>query len=53
MPARDCAALIPQCLAAVGAQTYRGPLDVTVAVAPSRDGTDQVLADTRIGLPCR
>ena len=51
MPARDCAALIPECLAAVGAQTYRGPLDVTVAVAPSRDGTHQVLADTRIGLP--
>ena len=51
MPARDCAGLIPECLAAVGAQTYRGPLDVTVAVAPSRDGTHQVLADTRIGLP--
>ena len=51
MPARDCAGLIPECLAAVGAQTYRGPLDVTVAVAPSGDGTHQVLADTRIGLP--
>ena len=51
MPARDCAGLIPECLAAVGAQTYRGPLDVTVAVAPSGDGTHQVLADTRTGLP--
>ena len=51
LPARDCAALIPECLSAIGSQTYEGPIDVTVAVAPSRDGTEQVLADTRIGLP--
>ena len=51
VPARDCAALIPECLLAVESQTYEGPIDVTVAVAPSRDGTEQVLAGTRIGLP--
>ena len=51
VPARDCAGLMPECLAAIGAQTYGGPIDVTVAVAPSRDGTEQVLADTRIGMP--
>ena len=36
---------------AVESQTYEGPIDVTVAVAPSRDGTEQVLAGTRIGVP--
>ena len=51
VPARDCAGLMPECLAAIGAQTYGGPIEVTVAVAPSRDGTEQVLADTRIGMP--
>ncbi len=51
VPARDCARLLPECLEAIGSQTYGGPIDVTVAVAPSRDGTEQVLADSRIGLP--
>ena len=51
VPARDCAALIGECLAAVGAQTYRGPVDVTVAVAPSRDGTEQAVAGSGIELP--
>lgn len=51
VPARDCAALIPECLSAIGSQTYRGPIDVTVAVGPSHDGTDQVLAGSCIGLP--
>lgn len=51
IPARDCAALIPECLAAVESQTYEGPIDVTVAVAPSRDGTEQVVAGAGLGLP--
>lgn len=51
VPARDCAAVIPECLAAIGAQTYRGPIDVTVAVAPSRDGTEQAVAGAGIELP--
>ncbi len=51
VPARDCAAVIPACLAAIGAQTYRGPVDVTVAVAPSRDGTEQTVAGAAIDLP--
>ena len=51
VPARDCAALIPECLSAIGSQTYRGPIDVTVAVAPSRDGTEQALAGNSSGLP--
>ena len=53
VPARDCAAVLPECLASVESQTYEGPIDVTVAVAPSRDGTEQVLAGTRMGLPLR
>ncbi|MYJ82002.1 MAG: glycosyltransferase family 2 protein [Acidimicrobiaceae bacterium] len=51
VPARDCAALIPECLSAIGSQTYQGPIDVTVALAPSGDGTENVLADSSIGLP--
>jgi len=51
VPAKDCASLIGECLAAVESQTYPGPIDVTVAVAPSRDGTEPALAGTRIGLP--
>lgn len=44
VPARDCADVLAGCLEAVGHQTYRGPMDVTVAVAPSTDGTEQLLA---------
>ncbi|MCY4663121.1 MAG: glycosyltransferase family 2 protein [Acidimicrobiaceae bacterium] len=51
VPARDCAAVIPECLAAIGSQTYRGPIDVTVAVAPSRDGTERTVAGTDIEIP--
>ena len=53
VPARNCAELLPGCLAAIGSQTYRGPLDLTVAVAPSDDGTEQVLANTSMELPLR
>ena len=53
VPARDCAAVIPECLSAIGSQTYQGPIDVTVAVGLSRDGTEQVLAGSCIGLPLR
>ena len=43
--------MIEECLAAIGSQTYRGPVDVTVAVAPSRDGTEQAVAGSGIELP--
>lgn len=51
VPARDCAEVLGDCLGAIGAQTYRGPMDVTVAVAPSGDGTGQVLAETSLEMP--
>ena len=51
VPARDCAAVIGDCLEAIGSQTYRGPIDVTVAVAPSRDGTEQAVLGSGIELP--
>ncbi|MDE0162684.1 MAG: glycosyltransferase family 2 protein [Acidimicrobiaceae bacterium] len=53
VPARDCAAAIGECLSAIGAQTYRGAVDVTVAVAPSHDGTAQAVASAGIELPVR
>ena len=51
VPARNCAELVGDCLGAIGSQTYRGLIDVTVAVAPSSDGTRQVLADTFLEIP--
>lgn len=51
VPARNCAGVLGDCLGAIGAQTYRGPMDVTVAVAPSRDGTRRVLAETSLEMP--
>lgn len=51
VPARDCAEVIAGCLAAIGAQIYRGRIDVTVAVAPSADGTERVLAATSMDVP--
>ena len=51
VPARDCAAVIGECLAAIGSQTYRGAVDVTVAVAPSRDGTEQAVTGNGMELP--
>ena len=51
VPARNCADMLGDCLRAVGTQTYRGLIDVTVAVAPSSDGTRQVLADTTLEIP--
>ena len=51
VPARDCAGVLEDCLSAIGAQTYRGPMDVTVALAPGSDRTRQVLADTSIEMP--
>ena len=53
VPARDCAQMIGRCLAAIGSQTYCGPMDVTVAVAPSTDGTEQALDGTSIDIPLR
>lgn len=45
IPARDCAAELPGCLDAVGAQTYKGPMEVIVATAPSTDATEAVAQD--------
>ena len=53
VPARDCAPLLPGCLAAIESQTYPGPLDVTVALAPSHDGTEQVLAGASLKVPLK
>lgn len=51
VPARNCAEVLGDCLGAIGAQTYRGSMDVTVAVAPGSDGTRQVLAETSLEIP--
>ena len=51
VPARNCAEVLGGCLSAISEQTYRGPMDVTVAVAPSSDGTRQVLAETSLEIP--
>ncbi len=48
LPAKDCAALLPECLAAVDAQSYRGPLDITVALAPGSDDTKKVLSEANL-----
>ena len=52
IPARNCATELQGCLDAVNAQTYRGRLEVIVAVAPSSDDTEQVasrgLSDGRL-----
>ena len=51
VPARDCADQLGDCLAAIGGQTYRGPMDVTVALAPSNDATAEVLARSTLDVP--
>ena len=51
VPARDAAALLPACLASIEAQTYRGPLDVTVAVSPGRDATQALLEGSALRVP--
>ena len=53
LPARDCAELLPDCLAAIDAQTYQGVVDLTVAVAPSTDDTRRVLAVADLRQPMR
>ena len=53
VPARDCARLLPACLAAVDAQTYPGALDVTVALAPGSDDTARALSEAALRLPLR
>lgn len=45
IPALECATRIRGCIKAVAAQTYEGPVDVTVALARSADNTDEVLAE--------
>ena len=44
VPAFECSEHIRSCLTAVAAQTYQGALDVTVALAPSSEGTADELA---------
>ena len=51
IPARNCAELVVECLAAVDAQTYQGPVDITVALAPSHDGTHEQLATVALKRP--
>lgn len=54
IPARDCAAELPGCLDAVGAQTYEGPMEVVVAAAPSTDATETVAQSSALdGLTAR
>lgn len=45
IPAYNCAAHIRGCLESVSAQTYQGQMDVTIALAPSTDDTQQILSD--------
>ena len=51
VPARNCAEVLGDCLAAIGRQTYGGPMDVTVALAPTNDGTEAVLARSTLDVP--
>ncbi|WP_419945119.1 glycosyltransferase family 2 protein [Candidatus Poriferisodalis sp.] len=51
IPARNCAQVIQGCLDAVSAQTYTGPLEVVIAVAPSTDGTEGAVAGARCSWP--
>jgi glycosyltransferase involved in cell wall biosynthesis len=51
VPARNCAEVLGDCLSAIGAQTYCGPMDITVALAPSSDGTRRVLTESSLDLP--
>ncbi len=51
IPARNCARELQGCLDAVSAQTYNGPLDVVIAVAPSDDGTSQAVAEAHCSWP--
>ena len=50
MPVRNGAATLEQSLAAIGVQTYPGPVDVAVALAPSTDGTARILEEADLGL---
>lgn len=50
VPVRDGAATLEKSLAAIGGQTYRGPMDVAVALAPSTDGTARILEEADLGL---
>ena len=49
VPVRNGAATLQASLAAIGRQTYRGPMDVAVALAPSTDGSDRILAEADLG----
>ena len=51
IPARNCAQVLQGCLDAVSAQTYAGPLDVVIAVAPSTDGTESAAAKVYCSWP--
>ncbi len=49
VPVRNGAATLQSSLDAIGGQTYPGPMDVAVALAPSTDGTDRILAEADLG----
>ena len=53
IPARDCVAELPGCLDAVRAQTYRGSLEVIVAVAASSPDTARCAAASASSWPSR
>ena len=49
VPVRNGAATLEASLAAIGRQTYEGPMDVAVALAPSTDGSARILAEANLG----
>ena len=49
VPVRNGAATLEASLAAIGRQTYEGPMDVAAALAPSTDGTARILAEADLG----
>ncbi len=54
IPARNCGPLLSDCLEAINHQTYSGPVDVTVALAPSTgsdDNTEAVLDSVSLRWP--
>lgn len=51
MAVRNAAATLASCLESVAAQSYRGPLDVTVALAPEHDSSAELLEQLRSRMP--
>lgn len=53
IPARDCAEVLPGCLAAIAAQSYSGPLEVIVALAEGSDSEIVLAASADAAVPLR